>query len=63
MVLEAPYFCEEVRKLLSKNYGDNALYEVGLRVFTTINSKMQEGADIILKKHLLKLRLWLILVY
>ena len=41
----APYFFEEVRKYLEEKYGTEAVHEQGLRVYTTLNVKMQEAAD------------------
>jgi len=40
----APYFVEEVRELLEKKYGAEAVNESGLRVSTTLNPKLQELA-------------------
>lgn len=40
----APYFIEEVRKYLEKTYGTEAVHERGLRVYTTLNVKMQRAA-------------------
>jgi penicillin-binding protein 1A len=41
----APYFFEEVRKYLEDKYGTAAVHEQGLRVYTTLNVKMQEAAN------------------
>ena len=41
----APYFFEEIRKYLEEKYGTEAVHERGLRVYTTLNSKMQRVAD------------------
>ena len=41
----APYFFEEVRKHLEEKYGTEAVHERGLRVYTTLNVKMQEAAN------------------
>ncbi|TIX52407.1 MAG: penicillin-binding protein, partial [Mesorhizobium sp.] len=35
------YFTEEVRRQISARYGENALYEGGLSVRTTLDPKMQ----------------------
>lgn len=43
--LAAPYFVEHVRRLLEQRYGRRALYELGLRVFTTVDLKMQSTAE------------------
>jgi penicillin-binding protein 1A len=41
----APFFVEEVRKHLERQYGAKALYESGLAVRTTIDYRLQEIAD------------------
>jgi penicillin-binding protein 1A len=41
----APYFFEEIRKYLESTYGTDAVHEQGLRVYTTLNIKMQRGAN------------------
>src|SRR5919206_2787911 len=41
----APFFVEEVRKHLEKQYGAKALYENGLSVTTTLDPKLQELAN------------------
>jgi penicillin-binding protein 1A len=41
----APYFFEEIRKYLESTYGTEAVHERGLRVYTTLNVKMQEAAN------------------
>jgi penicillin-binding protein 1A len=41
----APFFVEEVRKHLEKQYGAKVLYESGLRVTTTLDTKLQEIAN------------------
>ncbi len=46
------YFFEEVRKYLEKNYGSNALYRAGLKVYTTFNPRYQELAEKALNKGL-----------
>ena len=38
----APYFVEEVRQFLEKKYGPEAVHEQGLRVYTTLNIKLQK---------------------
>ena len=40
----APYFIEEVRQHLEKEYGVERLYEEGLRVDTTLDVRLQEAA-------------------
>lgn len=41
----APYFIEDVRQTLEKQYGTEAVHEKGLRVYTTINIHQQEIAE------------------
>jgi penicillin-binding protein 1A len=41
----APYFFEEIRKRLEEKYGTEAVHERGLRVYTTLNIKMQQAAN------------------
>ena len=41
----APYFVEHVRQLLEETYGAYAMYNSGLKVYTTLNLKMQRAAD------------------
>lgn len=40
----APYFSEQVRRYLEQAYGEELLYEGGLKVFTTLDVKMQHAA-------------------
>ena len=48
----APYFTEHVRRYLLKKYGKNLLYRGGLKVYTTLNLKMQDLARESLNKGL-----------
>ena len=41
----APYFLEEVRQHLEKEYGAKRLYEEGLTVHTTLDAGLQEAAN------------------
>jgi penicillin-binding protein 1A len=41
----APYFFEELRKYLESTYGTEAVHERGLRVYTTLNIKVQRTAN------------------
>ena len=41
----APYFVEDIRKVLEQKYGADALYQAGLRVQTTLDADLQEAAD------------------
>jgi len=48
----AAYFKEEIRKHLESNYGADALYTQGLKVYSTLNPTLQEYAEESLKKQL-----------
>jgi penicillin-binding protein 1A len=48
----APYFIEMVRLHLDERYGSNAVYEGGLRVYTTLDMDLQQLADRALEKQL-----------
>jgi penicillin-binding protein 1A len=48
----APYFVEEVRQFLEKKYGPEAVHEQGLRIYTTLNLKMQKLAQAALQQGL-----------
>jgi len=41
----APYFVEDVRLFLEKQYGTETVHEKGLRVYTTLNVKLQRYAE------------------
>ncbi len=41
----APYFVEEVREWLERKFGPQAAYTEGLRVYTTLDPKMQRAAQ------------------
>ncbi|MBN2407276.1 MAG: transglycosylase domain-containing protein [Elusimicrobia bacterium] len=41
----APYFVEDIRKELQPEFGANTLYKGGLRIYTTLDLKMQEIAQ------------------
>jgi len=51
----APYFTEHVRRYLLKKYGKDLLYRGGLKVYTTLDLKMQMSAKEALKKGLAEL--------
>lgn len=53
--LFAPYFVEEIKKYLEKNYDKQVIYEKGLRVFTTLDRGLQEAAEGSLKTRLKEL--------
>jgi penicillin-binding protein 1A len=40
----APHFLEEVRKYLEREYGSQRIYQGGLRVYTTLDPRMQREA-------------------
>ncbi len=42
---QAPYFVEYVRQYLEERYGSYALYHAGLKVYTTLNLRLQEAAE------------------
>ena len=50
--IQAPYFSEHFRRELQVKYGDQALYQEGLRVYTTMNLDMQLIAEESLRKGL-----------
>ncbi len=41
----APYFVEDARQFLEKKYGTEAVHEEGLRIYTTLNLRMQRIAE------------------
>lgn len=41
----AAYFLEEVRKYLDEHYGTKVLYREGLKVYTSLNSRLQRAAE------------------
>ncbi|MBW2063863.1 MAG: PBP1A family penicillin-binding protein [Deltaproteobacteria bacterium] len=52
---KAPYFTEYVRRYLVQKYGRDLLYRGGLRVYTTLDLKMQRAAQEALRKGLREL--------
>lgn len=52
-VVDAPYFAEEVRRELQKDYGDDALYRGGLSVRTSLDPKLQTIAETALRNGLM----------
>lgn len=50
---DTEYYSEEVRRSISRNFGDEALYQGGLIVRTTIDPKLQEIATHAMRKGLL----------
>lgn len=55
---KAPYFTDYVRSCLKENYhyGDNLIYQGGLRVYTTLNYEMQQAAERALREGILDAR-------
>jgi penicillin-binding protein 1A len=51
----APYFVEEIRKVIEQKYGADALYQTGLRVQTTLDVTLQEAANVALDRGLRRL--------
>lgn len=51
-VKDAQYFSEEVRREISKDFGDDALYEGGLIVRTTLDPKLQSIATKIFQQEI-----------
>ena len=51
----APYFLEHIRQRIERKYGRHLLYKGGLKVYTTVNLKMQEAAKKAIKKGLYEL--------
>lgn len=49
---QAPYFLEAVRQYLDERYGSNLLYEGGLKVYTTLDLKLQHLAEDALERQL-----------
>lgn len=52
IVRDAQYFSEEVRREISSEYGDDALYEGGLLVRTTLNPRLQSIATQVFHKEI-----------
>lgn len=52
-VVNAPYFAEEVRRQLGKEFGENDLYQGGLSVRTSLDPKLQTIAEHALQKGLM----------
>lgn len=51
--VEAPYVGEMVRAFAVERYGEEEAYSVGLKVYTTINSRLQKVANVALRNGLL----------
>ena len=50
--VDAPYFAEEVRRELSSRYGEEALYQGGLVVKTSVDPNLQQIAERVLREGL-----------
>ena len=50
----APYMAEMVRTDAIKRFGEANIYKLGLKIYTTLDSKAQENAITLLRKHLLQ---------
>lgn len=48
----APYFIEMVRLHLDERYGSNAVYEGGMKVYTTLDMDLQQIAERAIERHL-----------
>ncbi len=46
------YFVEYLRQMLDPKYGDNALYQGGFSIYTTLDLKMQRAAEEVMEKNL-----------
>jgi penicillin-binding protein 1A len=51
----APYFVEHVRRTIEQNYGEQALYGGGLKIYTTVNLADYRAADRAVKRGLLEI--------
>ena len=54
-LLQAPYFAEHIRRYLQSRYGDEVLYQGGLKVYTTMSLPMQLSAEKAVKQGLREL--------
>jgi penicillin-binding protein 1A len=52
---KVPYFTEHVRKFVEQEYGTEALYTEGYKIFTTVNIEMQKSAQAAIRKGLREL--------
>jgi penicillin-binding protein 1A len=51
----AAYFLEEIRKYLEREYGSQRIYQGGLRVYTTLDARLQGAANRAVRKGLRRL--------
>ncbi|MFM1921761.1 MAG: hypothetical protein RLZZ303_3395 [Candidatus Hydrogenedentota bacterium] len=49
---EAPYFVEEVRRMILSQYGKEKVFEDGLEIYTTVDMRLQRAAEAALFKAL-----------
>ncbi|MCX8065760.1 MAG: PBP1A family penicillin-binding protein [Candidatus Hydrogenedentes bacterium] len=52
--IKAPYFVEEIRKILLSKYSVQEVFESGMLVYTTLDYKLQKTAEDVLQSHLSK---------
>ncbi len=50
--LEAPYVLEQVRVYIEEKYGKEVLYKGGLKIYTTLNTRLQRAAQRAVRKGL-----------
>jgi len=50
----APYMAEMARRDAIKRFGEENIYKLGLKIYTTLDSKAQDNAISTLRKHLIK---------
>jgi penicillin-binding protein 1A len=51
-VKNAPYFVEYVRQQLEGTYGNTVIYKGGLKVYTSLDSSLQDRAQVLFNKHI-----------
>lgn len=51
-----PYFVEEVKKILIREYGEEFLYTSGAKIYTTLSSRLQKIAESVVKRELKRLK-------
>ncbi len=57
-VYKAPHFVEHVRRYIQKKYGNDLLYESGLKIYTTLDYDIQLNAEEALEWKLDRLQRW-----
>jgi len=50
--IQAPFFVEQVRRQLEPKYGYDALWRGGMRIYTTLDMRMQRAAEAVMEKSL-----------